>query len=159
MLKFIKVHTHEMGLYFHDGEFRGLLTAGRHRFFDPLGRVRVDVVSQRTPWLVHDKLDVIVKSGALDGRAVVVDLKDYQRGLVWIDGRFSHVLPPGLYAYWNTLRDVQVEVIDARAVRLVHNQQGRPGVDLVTHGYRHVVDIGHHLGGHQLGHVLTPLAV
>jgi regulator of protease activity HflC (stomatin/prohibitin superfamily) len=120
MLKFIKIHTHEMGLYFHDGEFRGLLTAGRHRFVDPLGRVRVDIVSQRAPWLVHDKLDVVVKSGALDGKALVVDLKDYQRGLVWIDGRFSHVLPPGLAAYWTTFRDVKIEVVDARTVRFEH---------------------------------------
>jgi hypothetical protein len=41
-----------MGLYFRDGEFRGLLDAGTHWLFDPLGKVRVDVVSQRDPWLV-----------------------------------------------------------------------------------------------------------
>ena len=59
-------------------------------------------MSQREPWLVHEKLDVIVKSGALKDRAVVLDLKDYERALVWIDGRFSHILPPGLYAYWTS---------------------------------------------------------
>ena len=32
---------------------------------------------------------------ALD-RAVVLDLKDHERALVWIDGRFSHVLPPSI---------------------------------------------------------------
>lgn len=47
MLKFIKIRSYEMGLYFHDGEFKGLLGAGRHWFFDPLGRVKVEVVSQR----------------------------------------------------------------------------------------------------------------
>ena len=82
----------------------GLLASRPHWFFDPLRKVRVDVVSQREPWLVHEKLDVIVKSGALAGRAVVVDLKDHERALVWIDGRFSHVLPPGLYAYWTGVR-------------------------------------------------------
>src|SRR5881227_2780156 len=120
LLKIIKIHSYEVGLLFRDGDFRGLLEAGRHWILDPLGRVRVDVVSQRAPWLVHDKLDVIVKSGVLDGRAVVVDLKDYQRGLVWIDGRFSHVLAAGLYAYWTTQRDVKIEVIDAREVRFAH---------------------------------------
>ena len=74
----------------------------------------------REPWLVHEKLDVIVKSGALKDRAVVLDLKDYERALVWIEGRFSHILPPGLYAYWTMLRDVKVEVIDARKVRFEH---------------------------------------
>ena len=117
----VKIHSYEIGLYFRDGEFQGLLSAGRYWLFDPLWNVRVDVVSQRAPWLVHDKLDVIVKSGALAGRAEVVDLKDYQRALVWIDGRFSHVLPPGLYAYWTGVKDVRVEVVDARQVRFRHD--------------------------------------
>ena len=120
MLKTVKIRSYEVGLHFRDGEFKGLLGAGRHWFFDPLGKVKVEVVSQRSPWLTHEKLDVIVKSGALKDRAVVLDLKDHQRALVWVDGRFSHVLPPGLYAYWTTFREVAVEVIDAQKVRFEH---------------------------------------
>ena len=120
ILKTIKIRSYEMGLYFRDGEFRGLLREGRHWFVDPLGKVKVEVVSQRQPWLAHEKLDVISRSGALKDRAVVLDLKDYERALVWIDGRFSHILPPGLYAYWTALRDVKVEVVDARRVRFEH---------------------------------------
>lgn len=116
----IHVRTYEAGLLFRDGEFRGLLGAGRRWLFDPLRKLRVEVVSQRLPWLTHEKLDVIVKSGALAGRAEVVDLKDYQRALVWIDGRFSHILPPGLYAYWTGQKDVRAEVVDARRVRFQH---------------------------------------
>ena len=120
MIKTIKIRSYEMGLYFRDGEFKGLLSEGRHWFLDPLGKVKVEVVSQRQPWLAHEKLDMIVRSGALKDRAVVLDLKDYERALVWIDGRFSHILPPGLYAYWTALRDVKVEVVDARNVRFEH---------------------------------------
>ena len=116
----IKIRSYEMGLRFRDGEFEALVAPGRHWIFNPLGRVKVDVVSQRDPWLVHDKLDVIVKSGALKDRAVVVDLKDYEQALVWIDGRFSHILPPGLSAYWTGQREVRVEVVDARTVRFEH---------------------------------------
>lgn len=120
MLKTVKIASYEMGLYFKNGEFKGLLAPGRQWFVDPLLKTRVKVVSQRDPWLVHDKLDVIVKSGALKDRAVVIDLKDHQRALVWIDGRFSHVLPPGLYAYWTGFRDVTVEIVDARSVHFAH---------------------------------------
>ena len=119
-IKLFKVRKYEVGLYFRDGEFRGLLDTGRHWFFDPLGRIQVGVVSQRAPLFMHEKLDVIVKSNVLANRAVVLDLKDYERGLVWVDGRFSHVLPPGLYAYWTAFRDVKVEVVDARVVRFTH---------------------------------------
>ncbi|MCR4414678.1 MAG: slipin family protein, partial [Thermoguttaceae bacterium] len=120
ILKTVKIRSYEMGLYFRDGEFKGLLGAGRHWFFDPLGKVSVEIVSQRAPWLAHEKLDMIVKSGALKDRAIVLDLKDYERALVWVDGRFSHILPPGLYAYWTTFREVAVEIIDAHKVRFDH---------------------------------------
>ena len=86
LFKRVKIRSYEIGLYFRDGEFKRLLPAGRYWLFDPLWKVQVDIVSQRAPWLVHEKLDVIVKSGALAGRAEVVDLKDYERALVWIEG-------------------------------------------------------------------------
>lgn len=120
LFKRIKVRSYEAGLRFREGEFVGLMGEGRYWLFDPLRKVRVDVVSQRAPWLVHEKLDMITKSGTLAGRAEVVDLKDYERALVWIDGRFSHILPPGLYAYWTGVKDVRVEIVDARKVRFQH---------------------------------------
>lgn len=122
LFKRYKIRSYEMGLLFRDGEFRGLLAAGTHWFFDPLGKVRVEVVSQREPWIAHEKLDLISKSGALDGRAVVLDLKDHERALVWIDNRFSHILPAGQYAYWIGQKQVRVEIVDARNVRFEHEQ-------------------------------------
>lgn len=122
LFKRFKIRTYEMGLAFRDGEFRGLLTAGTHWYFDPLNKVAVDVVSQRDPWLVHDKLDLILKSGALADRAVVLDLQDHERALVWIENRFSHVLPAGQFAYWTGQKQVRVEVVDIRNVRFEHDQ-------------------------------------
>jgi len=119
-VKRIKIAKFEKGLYFKDREFQGVLEPGKYRFLDPLGKVRVEAVSVRDPWLVHRELDVIVKSGALEGRAAVVDLKDHERALVWIDGRFDTVLDSGLWALWTGFRDVRVEMVDARAVRFEH---------------------------------------
>lgn len=117
-----KVLSYEMGLLFRDGEFQGLRQTGAHWFFDLLDKIDMDVVSQREPWLSHEKLDLIVKSGALRDRAVVLDLKDHERALVWIENRFSHILPAGLYAYWTGQKNVRVEVIDARNVRFEHDE-------------------------------------
>ena len=61
------IRSFEMGLHFRDGEFRGLLGAGTHWFFDPLGKVAVEVVSRRAPFLVHEKLDLIVEVGRAEG--------------------------------------------------------------------------------------------
>jgi regulator of protease activity HflC (stomatin/prohibitin superfamily) len=121
LFRHIKIRSYEIGLRFRDDEFTGIVAPGSYWMFDPLSKLRIDVVSQREPWFMHPKLDVIVKSGALAGRATVLDLKDNERALVWIDSRFSHVLPPGLYAYWTGVREVKTEVVDARRVRFEHD--------------------------------------
>ena len=90
-IKRVRIHSDEMGLRFREGEFDGLLEPGKYWFFDPLGKLEFASVSVRDPWLVHEKLDVIVKSGVLRDKAEVVDLKDHERALVWIDGRFQRV--------------------------------------------------------------------
>ncbi|TWT56454.1 slipin family protein [Allorhodopirellula solitaria] len=120
MFKKIHIRSYEVGLKFRDGEFVGLVAPGKHFMFTRFGKVRVDVASKRDPWIDSEQLDVIVKSGVLAGKAEVVDLKDDQRALVWIDGRFSRVLGPGLYAYWIGVRDVRVEVVTIEDARLQH---------------------------------------
>jgi len=122
LIKRFKIRSYEVGLCFRDGEFQGLLTSGIHWCWDLRNQLRVDIVSRRDPWLLHDQLDLIVKDGALEDRAEVLDLKDHQRALVWIDGRFDRVLSPGLYAYWNGCRIVRVEIVDARVVRFEHGE-------------------------------------
>ena len=122
MLKRIKIRSFEIGLRFHDNEFKSLMEPGRYLMFNPRLRIKVDVVSQRSPWIEHDQLDMIVKSGALKSRATVLDLKDHERALVWIDNRFHCVLSPGLYAYWNGVREVRVEIVDARNVKFEHSE-------------------------------------
>ena len=47
--------------------------------FDPFGKVRVDCVSRRDPWLVSERLDLIVKACALVERTIELDLHDHKR--------------------------------------------------------------------------------
>ena len=120
MIHRIKIKTHERGLLWREGQLIDLLRTGVHWYLDPLLKLRLQVVSTRDPWLAHKDLDLIVKSGKLGDEAVVVDLNDHQRALVWIDSRFARILEPGLFALWTVERKVRVEVIDARPMQLVH---------------------------------------
>ncbi len=52
----------------------------------------------------------------------VVDLADYERAIVWKDGRVTWVLGPGRHAFWKAPAEVRVERIDATGLRLVHDQ-------------------------------------
>ena len=120
MIHRIKIKVHDRGLLWREGQLIAVLRPGVHWYLDPLLKLRLQVVSARDPWLVHKDLDVIVKSGKLGDEAIVIDLHDYQRALVWIDNRFAKILEPGLYALWTVERKVRVEVIDARPMQPVH---------------------------------------
>lgn len=121
-MKRIRIRDFELGLHFRNGKFLGLLEPGRHTVFDPTGDVRVDVVDVRTVRLVHEEIEQIARSDAVRDRAVVVDLKDHDRGLVWVDGRFSEILPKGVNVLWRVRHDVRVEIVDAREVRFRHDE-------------------------------------
>jgi regulator of protease activity HflC (stomatin/prohibitin superfamily) len=121
MIHRIHIKKFEIGLRFDRGEFDGLIAPGKHWIVDPLGRIDVQVVSGRDVYLRHEQLDVIVKSGALAGKADVYELADTQRALVWIDGRFNAVLGPGLHVLWTGFRRVRIEVEDVAQPRLAHN--------------------------------------
>jgi len=122
VMRSFKVREFERGFYFRDREFKGVLRPGRHWITDPLMKARVDIVGVRDPWIRHHELDVIVKSGALGNEAEVVDLKDSERALVWIDGRFSALLGPGTHALWKVFRRVELDVHDAQTVRFEHEK-------------------------------------
>src|SRR4051812_40181054 len=109
LFRAFKIREFERGFLFRDNDFVRVLAPGKHRFFDPLLKLRVDIVSVRDPWIRHADLDVIVRSGTLKNEAIVLDLKDDQRALVWIDGRFQAVLGRGLNALWTVFRNVRVE--------------------------------------------------
>ena len=122
ILRRVKVLEHERALVFRDGAFEGVLQPGVHWMLDPLFRLKVEVVSIRNGWLVHPDLELMVRSGRLGREVRVVDLKTHQRAIVWADGRLELVIKPGVYALWTALRDVRVDVIDARAPLLEHEQ-------------------------------------
>ena len=99
-----------------------LMPPGRHVFFDPFSRVRVDVVSVRDVALKHSDLEIIVKSGALGSEVKALDLADDERAVVWVNGRIEAVLKQGLHVLWTVFHEVKVEVFDARSVRFEHDK-------------------------------------
>jgi hypothetical protein len=122
MIHRYKIKSHELGLLFREGDLLRVLEPGVYWYFDPLLKMRLDVVAPRNVWLTHKDLDLIAKSGKLESKAIVADLKDNERALVWIDGRFNAVINTGIYVLWTTEHDVRVEIVDARPMQLVHKE-------------------------------------
>ena len=108
MIRYVRIRKFERGLLFREGAIERVLGPGVHLIWDPRWKARVDRVSIREPWLRHDELRTIVRSGVLGHEAVVVELGDHQRAFVWVDGHLEAMLGPGLHALWQELHLVRV---------------------------------------------------
>ena len=122
MLIRYKVQPDQLGLRFKDRQFQNIVDGGSYWQQNLLGRWEIEIVNLRVPVFTHPRLRDMVKADAFKGIGQVLDLRDYQRALVWIDGRFSQILPAGLFVIWTQLFDVRVEIVDAREIRFDHDE-------------------------------------
>ncbi len=120
MIRKLKIRNHERGLLFREGDLVDILQPGVSWRFDPLFKLRFEAVNTRKVWLEHKDIDLIVRSGLIGEDAVVLNLTDTERALVWIDGRFNAVVKPGMYVLWRTDHEVRVEVVSTRTVQFLH---------------------------------------
>jgi len=120
MIRRLKIKPHERGLLWREGDLVAVLQPGVHWYIDLLLKLRLQIVKPRDPWLAHKDLDLIARSGKLGSDAVVIDLNDHERALVWIDARFARILGPGLYVLWTVEHVIRVEIVDARIMHVVH---------------------------------------
>ncbi len=122
MLK-VMVRRFERGLFFRDGDFVGLLGPGRRMLWRNLaqpGREAVEVVSTLAGKFEHKLLAVMVREPSFAEAVRTVELSDSQRALVWTDGRLTHILGPGLHAFWKTDAKLDVEVFEVGVLRFEH---------------------------------------
>ncbi len=116
----VRVRKHEIGLLFKDNAFEAILEAGAHHFFDPCGRLMVNLLDERSAVWTHPYMDEVIKAGAFENRALVLDLKENERAIVTVDGMIRLVLDAGRHVVPNTLKTVTAEVLSTDEIRFNH---------------------------------------
>lgn len=116
----LRVAYDEIALIYRNGKLVEALREGVYRRFDWAYRLRSEVKKLRETQIMSDDLDQMARFEALADVARFVDLKDNERALVTVDGRFMGVLQAGLYGFWTALRKVEIEILDARELRFTH---------------------------------------
>jgi regulator of protease activity HflC (stomatin/prohibitin superfamily) len=114
-----KISTLERGFLFKGRDYVRYLAPGTHWVWG-FGYT-AKVVPVTTLWFRADDLVLLVEDPAVRKDLAVVELKDHERALVWVDGWLWGVLQhPGRYAFWTVAHDVAIERLDARSIRFDH---------------------------------------
>lgn len=114
-LKRIVIAQHERGVYLKDRSIVKILEPGVYREVDLLGRVAVEVHNLTVPEFNHPYVDVLVKESRelVNKYFQIVELGEYEVGLVYKNGKLNGVLAPGTrQLYWKGPVDVKVEVLN-----------------------------------------------
>jgi len=126
--KRIVIAQHERGLYLKDRSINKILTPGVYRILDPLGRVSVEVYNLTVPEFEHPYIDVLVaeQRALCERHFQVIELSEYEVGLVYKNGKLNGVLAPATrQLYWKGPIDVKVEVLSiSEDFALPHDKVG-----------------------------------
>lgn len=97
MIKYVKIVSYQVGLVIKDREIVKILTQGRHWVY---GNAQVFIYEMKKPFTPIIDIDVLLKNDKLGELLHVIDIKDNEIVLKYIDDKFEKVLTKGKYAYW-----------------------------------------------------------
>lgn len=118
MYKSITIQADERGLLFHKGSYVKKLMPGTYRQF-AWSQTTITVMKVAQPFTVEGRdLQVFLHDEGLVQELNVVTVQDHELALHYEDGRFARVLKPGIYAYWNVLKQHTFVAADTRKPEL-----------------------------------------
>ncbi|UII21278.1 slipin family protein [Fulvivirga ligni] len=118
-----KINAGKVGLVFRNGDYQRVITEGKY-WISPFERVVQYDRSGAFMWPVD--LNILLKDSELKGLLEVVEVKDSQIVLKYVNGNFSGVLTPGRYAFWKGVTEWKFVVADLSKVDITEN------IDLVS---------------------------
>lgn len=109
-MKKVIVKENEKGLLFVNGKFKKLLEAGKYYTYGgkEIELLPIDLPVQST----ECSLEQLLANEEIKAQVDVVEVKDEEVALHYINGRFAKVLPRGKYAFWNTVDNHEFKIVD-----------------------------------------------
>lgn len=110
-MKRIVISENQKGFLFKNGVFRGLLGAGKYR--RGFGR-EIEVLPLDAPVTsARMALDALLARPDVAKETAVVEVRDTEFALHFVNGKFASLLGPGKYAFWNTVENHTFQLVDA----------------------------------------------
>jgi len=118
LITLVEVKDNEIVLQFINGNFSNVLTAGRYTFWKGLTDFTFVNVNLND-FVIDSNIDrsILQKSELLPYIRVFV-VESYEKGILFIDGKFDKILETGVYFFWKNSTPVSVMKTDLRQLQM-----------------------------------------
>ena len=114
----VTVGDEEYALHYVDGQFREILESGRYAFWREAGEHTFQIEDISTPEISSEIPTYIFKK-CRSSYYRKEEIADYEKGLLFRDGKPQRVLEPGAHYFWETGTAIEVRTVDMR-LRQMH---------------------------------------
>jgi regulator of protease activity HflC (stomatin/prohibitin superfamily) len=111
----VRINAGMVGLVFKNDNYARVITEGMHWISFREHVVKYDL-SQ--PFNAPKALEILLKDEALANMLTVVDVKDNEIVLVYLNDNFQRVLSPGRHTFWNSLLDYKFVKADRSKIEI-----------------------------------------
>ena len=118
LLEIIEVKDGELSLVYENDSFKNVLTAGRYAYWKGLtNRVFQKVDTSSVDMKETVALSVLEKAEVAKYVRILV-IEDFEKGALFIDGKYSRMLSAGTYYFWKNSIALRVSKVDMRSKHL-----------------------------------------
>jgi hypothetical protein len=111
----VRINAGMVGLVFKNDNYARVITEGMHWISFREHLVKYDL-SQ--PFNAPKALEILLKDEALANMLTVVDVKDNEIVLAYLNDNFQRVLSPGRHTFWNSLLDYKFVKADRSKIEI-----------------------------------------
>src|SRR5687768_15694538 len=122
-LHVVEVNDNEIVLHYENGLLKQVLTAGRYTFWKSVIRhefVKADI----------SKIDIadnigrsLLSKAPLNAWVRMSEVQNYEKALLFVEGRYVKVLEPGMYYWWKNSISINVARVDMRQQQLERSEE------------------------------------
>jgi len=122
-LEVISVKQQEIGLLYEDGLFKSILTAGKHAYWKGATERSITLIDL-SKYEITEKVErAILVKAEMQAYVRTYVVESYEKGLLYVDGKFNKVLEAGIHYFWKNPAALTVYKTDTRQLQMEVNGQ------------------------------------
>ena len=118
LVEIVEVADNQIALFYENGNYKSVFTAGKWFYWKGLMDFRFDTMDLNNVEITENVDVSILRKPNLEKYVYTFDVKSFEEGLLFIDGKFISRLTKGMYNYWKSSINVEVLKVDMRQLQL-----------------------------------------